>query len=139
MGFQLADRFLKTLSLDVSDSVHILVNVFGLCKTWRCSLEVSSDSGVIHRAYKTSILIMNKFWLTQDMQSFLDTLRITKLRLLQLHYEANCGHLGGNFSCIDALMTLYHCVMRPNDRFVRSKGHSAGIGFRNTGAAMRQR
>ena len=60
------------------------------------------------------------------MQSFLDTLRITKLRLLQLHYEANCGHLGGNFSCIDALMTLYHRVMRPDDRFVLSKGHSAG-------------
>jgi len=60
------------------------------------------------------------------MQSFLDTLRITKLRLLQLHYEANCGHLGGNFSCIDALMTLYHRAMRPDDRFVLSKGHSAG-------------
>lgn len=56
----------------------------------------------------------------------MDTLRLTKLRLLQLHYEANCGHLGGNFSCIDALMTLYHRVMGPNDRFVLSKGHSAG-------------
>lgn len=60
------------------------------------------------------------------MQSFLDTLRLTKIRLLQLHYEANCGHLGGNFSCIDALMTLYHRVMGPDDRFVLSKGHSAG-------------
>ncbi|EKD97547.1 MAG: hypothetical protein ACD_23C00871G0001 [uncultured bacterium] len=61
-----------------------------------------------------------------NMQCFLDTLRKTKIRLLQLHYEANCGHLGGNFSCIDALMVLYHCVMGPNDRFVLSKGHSAG-------------
>jgi len=60
------------------------------------------------------------------MQSFSETLRLTKIRLLQLHYEANCGHLGGNFSCIDVLMTLYHRVMRPEDRFVLSKGHSAG-------------
>ncbi|MGE8412697.1 MAG: transketolase [Pseudomonas sp.] len=60
------------------------------------------------------------------MQSFSDTLRLTKIRLLQLHYEANCGHLGGNFSCIDALVTLYHRAMGPEDRFILSKGHSAG-------------
>lgn len=58
--------------------------------------------------------------------SFFETLRLTKLRLLQLHYEANCGHLGGNFSCIDAMMTLHHRVMGSNDRFILSKGHSAG-------------
>jgi len=60
------------------------------------------------------------------MQSFPDTLRKAKIRLLELHYEAKCGHLGGNFSCIDALITLYHRVMGPDDRFVLSKGHSAG-------------
>ena len=53
-------------------------------------------------------------------------LRKTKMRLLQLHRDANCGHVGGNFSCIDALMTLHHCVMDSGDRFVLSKGHSAG-------------
>ncbi|HVI89216.1 MAG TPA: transketolase [Dongiaceae bacterium] len=47
-------------------------------------------------------------------------------RLLDLHYVARSGHIGGNFSCIDALVTLYHAVMRPEDRFVLSKGHSAG-------------
>jgi transketolase len=57
---------------------------------------------------------------------FADLLRDTKIRLLQLHHDANCGHLGGNFSCIDALMTLHHIVMAPGDRFVLSKGHSAG-------------
>lgn len=60
------------------------------------------------------------------MPHFLDALRTTKLRLLQLHHDANCGHLGGNFSCIDALMTLHHRVMGEDDRFVLSKGHSAG-------------
>ena len=57
---------------------------------------------------------------------FTRLLRRTKLRLLQLHRDANCGHIGGNFSCIDALMTLHHLVMKPDDRFVLSKGHAAG-------------
>lgn len=49
-----------------------------------------------------------------------------RLRLLEMHYHANCGHIGGNFSCIDALLTLHHAVMTPEDRFILSKGHSAG-------------
>ena len=64
--------------------------------------------------------------MTEASDHFLDLLRNTKLRLLQLHRDANCGHVGGNFSCIDALMTLHHLVMKPDDRFVLSKGHSAG-------------
>ncbi len=62
----------------------------------------------------------------QPEQNFGELLRATKLRLLQLHRDANCGHIGGNFSCIDALMTLHHQVLRPADRFVLSKGHAAG-------------
>src|SRR5688500_11587794 len=49
-----------------------------------------------------------------------------KLRLLQLHYESKSGHLGGNFSSIDAMMAVHHLVMGEDDRFVLSKGHSAG-------------
>lgn len=60
------------------------------------------------------------------MSDFDDALHRAKRRLLQLHHDAGCGHLGGNFSCIDALMTLHHRVMGPDDRFVLSKGHSAG-------------
>lgn len=48
------------------------------------------------------------------------------LRLLQLHYEAQCGHLGGNLSCLDILLYLHHYVMTPEDVFILSKGHSAG-------------
>ena len=59
-------------------------------------------------------------------QNFPDILRKAKLRLLQLHRDVNCGHVGGNFSCIEALMTLHHRVMGIRDRFVLSKGHSAG-------------
>jgi transketolase len=49
-----------------------------------------------------------------------------KLRLLQMHYESGVGHIGGNLSCIDVLMSLYHNVLGPRDQFVLSKGHSAG-------------
>jgi transketolase len=55
-----------------------------------------------------------------------EIIKKTKLRLLEMHYEAKAGHLGGNFSCIDALMTVHHCAMQADDRFVLSKGHSAG-------------
>lgn len=43
-----------------------------------------------------------------------------------MHYHAKCGHIGGNLSCIDALLTLHHLVMSPEDRFILSKGHAAG-------------
>lgn len=47
---------------------------------------------------------------------------------------AGCGHPGGAFSCIDALVALYFAVMKINpkdtewqerDRFILSKGHSS--------------
>jgi len=47
-------------------------------------------------------------------------------RLLQMHVSANAGHVGGNLSCLDALMVLFHCFLGSDDRFVLSKGHSAG-------------
>src|SRR5438874_4680155 len=47
-------------------------------------------------------------------------------RLLQMHYEAGVGHIGGNLSALDILLSLYHDVMLPDDQFVLSKGHSAG-------------
>lgn len=43
-----------------------------------------------------------------------------------MHYEASCGHIGGNLSCLDALITLHHAKMGPEDRFILSKGHAAG-------------
>jgi len=49
-----------------------------------------------------------------------------RLRLLQMHFESGVGHIGGNLSCLDILMSLYHSVLGPHDKFVLSKGHSAG-------------
>lgn len=53
-------------------------------------------------------------------------LQRTRLRLLQMHYEAKMGHIGGNLSCLDALMVLHHQVLGPDDLFILSKGHAAG-------------
>jgi len=49
-----------------------------------------------------------------------------KRRLLRMHYEAGVGHIGGNLSSLDILLTLYHLTLRPEDAFVLSKGHAAG-------------
>jgi transketolase len=54
---------------------------------------------------------------------------------LQMIYRARLGHLGGDFSVIDVLVTLYAAVLNVDpvhplaadrDRLVLSKGHTAG-------------
>jgi transketolase len=56
-------------------------------------------------------------------------------RDLQMVYGAKLGHIGGDFSAIDILVTLYFSVLRVDprrpddterDRFILSKGHCAG-------------
>lgn len=43
-----------------------------------------------------------------------------------MHAKSGVGHVGGNLSCLDALIALHHRVLRPEDRFLLSKGHAAG-------------
>jgi transketolase len=52
--------------------------------------------------------------------------RLARLRLLQLHFEARVGHIGGNLSALDMLLCLYHDVLAETDQFILSKGHAAG-------------
>lgn len=47
-------------------------------------------------------------------------------RLLQMHYEAQVGHIGGNLSALDSILYLLGWTMRKEDTFVLSKGHAAG-------------
>jgi transketolase len=54
------------------------------------------------------------------------SLREARQRLLQMHYESGVGHIGGNLSCLELLLTLHHEVMGTADRFILSKGHAAG-------------
>jgi transketolase len=49
-----------------------------------------------------------------------------KLRLLEMHYQSKVGHIGGNLSALEMLISLYHFRLGPEDNFVLSKGHSAG-------------
>lgn len=62
----------------------------------------------------------------EEPSSLKQTLRRARLRLLQMHYESGVGHIGGNLSCIDLMITLHHLIMRDDDYFVLSKGHAAG-------------
>jgi transketolase len=43
-----------------------------------------------------------------------------------MHYRNHAGHLGGNLSAIDSMLFVHQELMTPKDRFVLSKGHSAG-------------
>jgi transketolase len=43
-----------------------------------------------------------------------------------MHFESGVGHIGGNLSSIDALALVFHEFMGEGDRFILSKGHSAG-------------
>lgn len=54
-----------------------------------------------------------------------DDVKKAKKRLLQMHYEAGVGHIGGNLSCLDILLVLGE-IMQKEDRLVISKGHAAG-------------
>jgi transketolase len=47
-------------------------------------------------------------------------------RLLRMHFESGVGHIGGNLSVLDLLLTLHHDVMTAHDQFILSKGHAAG-------------
>ena len=55
-----------------------------------------------------------------------DDLTRARLRLLQMHFAAGVGHIGGNLSALDLLMAIHHDLMHEGDAFVLSKGHAAG-------------
>jgi transketolase len=65
-------------------------------------------------------------------------------RSFRMVYEAQMGHLGGDFSATDILATLYFGVLRHDparpdwaerDRFVMSKGHASGALYTALSAA----
>lgn len=43
-----------------------------------------------------------------------------------MHYESGVGHIGGNLSCLDAMLVVFHEYLADHDHFVLSKGHAAG-------------
>ncbi len=63
---------------------------------------------------------------TTAQDSFVELTRQARKRLLEMHYKAKTGHIGGNLSCLDLLLGLYHRAMNRDDQFILSKGHAAG-------------
>ena len=61
-----------------------------------------------------------------DPRPRLVTANEARARLLQMHFEAGVGHIGGNLSALDAMLHLHQQVMGEEDVFLLSKGHSAG-------------
>jgi len=55
-----------------------------------------------------------------------DRVRLAQRRLLEMHFNAGVGHIGGNLSALDALLVLHHDIMARHDVFVLAKGHAAG-------------
>lgn len=53
-------------------------------------------------------------------------LRLSRRRLLKMHFDAGVGHIGGNLSVLDALLLIFVEYLRKEAKFVLSKGHSAG-------------
>jgi transketolase len=47
-------------------------------------------------------------------------------RLIQMHYESGVGHIGGNLSCLEAILLCFHEFIQEDDKFILSKGHSSG-------------
>ena len=64
--------------------------------------------------------------LSSRFETWDDLRKAARQRLLRMHYESGVGHIGGNLSSLDLLLTLHHDILWPDDQFVLSKGHSAG-------------
>lgn len=59
-----------------------------------------------------------------DIQSlYRKSLEIRK-EIVNMIYKAKTGHIGGSLSCTDILVALFYKILKPEDKFILSKGHS---------------
>lgn len=56
------------------------------------------------------------------MEKILHSLR---LKILDLYFKANAGHIGCSLSCIDLMGSILFKHFSENDKFILSKGHAA--------------
>jgi transketolase len=68
--------------------------------------------------------IMNKENVPKKLT--IDNVKLARKRLIEMHYESGVGHIGGNLSSLMAIMIVFHEFLKSEDRFILSKGHSAG-------------
>lgn len=53
-------------------------------------------------------------------------LSVARKRLIKMHFDSGVGHIGGNLSALDAMLLVFHEYLGAKDKFILSKGHSAG-------------
>ncbi|HEY0842856.1 1-deoxy-D-xylulose-5-phosphate synthase N-terminal domain-containing protein [Methylotenera sp.] len=53
-------------------------------------------------------------------------LTAARKRLIRMHFDSGVGHIGGNLSALDSILLVFHEYLGENDKFILSKGHSAG-------------
>jgi len=53
-------------------------------------------------------------------------LSTARKRLIKMHFDSGVGHIGGNLSALDSMLLVFHEYLGTNDKFILSKGHSAG-------------
>jgi len=59
-----------------------------------------------------------------EVKELEETSRKMRLELFDLSRPNGGYHFGGSLSCIDALVSLYDKVMKPEDKFILSKGYN---------------
>ncbi len=59
---------------------------------------------------------------SQKYQNLSSTLR---LKILEMYFKANAGHIGCSLSCIDLMIASLVAHRQPNEVFLLSKGHAA--------------
>ena len=51
----------------------------------------------------------------------------TRKDILEMVYSAGSGHMGGSLSAVEILTVLYNSILKPEDKFILSKGHAAPL------------
>ena len=67
--------------------------------------------------------------------NFKNTQYLSRIKLLNIYYKANAGHIGSSLSCIDIIISLFK-IKSTNERVILSKGHAAAalyVILNNTG------
>lgn len=58
-----------------------------------------------------------------QIEKLIEKAKKLRIQVLDLSLETGEAHIGGCFSEIEILISLYNCVLREKDKFILSKGH----------------
>lgn len=69
--------------------------------------------------------IMNLFFSNNKMKNLEEKAKELRRKVLDLSIKEGEAHLGGSFSEIEILISLYDKILQPEDKFILSKGHAS--------------